>query len=283
MNIFIFGTVCIDKNTSENSSYINSGGPAIHMNNIFKQFGDCTVTTVASYGPDLLPYIKDLNLYPSSPSCDKTLIYENIMKNGIRVQKSTNRNYAFSIDIDVTLSELLQKTDIVFFAPQQPIFSKTYIESITKRIKKDTITVLLPQGYFRDFDQNDQVIVREFIEASDILPYINIVITSEQDHPKMMGMAKEWSKKNNIISIVTLGEKGAISFKKNQDFNLPTNPIPLSQIIDSVGAGDIFSASFAYKYRRSNDILISGNYANAVTRQCLFFPSDKRKIDLHLL
>jgi sugar/nucleoside kinase (ribokinase family) len=280
VNICIIGTVCIDKNVSENASYTSAGSPAMFMHKIFNQFNDCNVSIVASYGPDFLRYLNGVNIFPKQPNCEKTLVYENVSNAGFRTQKSYNRDNAFAVDLDNSIVEVLRQADIVFFAPQQPIYTKEYIKSIVTNLKPDTLRVLLPQGFYRNFDAENNVLVRKFTESKDILPLMDIVIVSEQDSLNMVGQAKEWSSNMKLISVVTLGASGAVAFKNDEEIMLPATPVPEEEIIDSVGSGDIFSASFAYRYRQTDNIKEAGRFANAVARQCLFYPADSIKIDL---
>jgi sugar/nucleoside kinase (ribokinase family) len=281
MNICIVGTVCIDKNVSENASYTSAGSPAMFMNKIFKQFGDCNVSIVASYGPDFFQYLTGVNIFPTQPNADKTLVYENVSRGGLRTQKSYNREDAFAVDLDDSIIEVLRQADIVFFAPQSPIYTKEYIQSVTTNLKSGVLKALIPQGFYRNFDSENNVLVRKFIEAKDILPLMDIVIVSEQDSPTMLAQAKEWAQDMNVVSVVTLGEKGAVAFKGGNEILLPTVPLPENEIVDSVGSGDIFSASFAYKYKQAGNLEEAGRFANAVARQCLFYKSTDIKIDLN--
>jgi len=253
------------------------------MNRIFKQFGDCKVSITTSYGPDFIKYLNRVIVFPPQPNCDKTLVYENVSKAGFRAQKSYNRDRAFAVMLDNSIIEVLHQADIVFFAPQQPIYTKSYIESVVDNLKKGALKVLLPQGFYRNFDSDNNVLVREFSEAKEILPLMDIVIVSEQDSPDMVQQAKGWSSSMNVMPVVTLGAKGAIAFKKGGKILLPAIPVPEEDIIDSVGSGDIFSASFAYKYKQTNNLEEAGRFANAVARQCLFYKSEDIKIDLSKL
>ena len=280
MNICILGTVCIDSNVSENASYTSAGSPAMFMNKIFKQFGDCNVSIIASYGPDFLKYLDGINIFPAQPNTDKTLVYENVSKAGLRTQKSYNREGALAVELDNSIIDVLQQADIIFFAPQSPIYSKEYIQSVTVNLKTGALKVLIPQGFYRNFDSENNVLVREFIEAKEILPLMDIVIVSEQDSPTMLVQAKDWALNMNVIPVVTLGEKGAVALKGNDEIQLLAIPVAENEIVDSVGSGDIFSASFAYKYKQTGDLEAAGKFANAVVRQCLFYKPTDIKINL---
>ncbi len=281
MNICIITTVCIDKNVSEHSAYISAGSPAIFLNKVFKQFSDCDVNVISSYGADFVQYVADFNIFPPQPNTEKTLVYENVSKPGVRTQKAYNRDKAFSVELDSSMIAILRQTDIVFFAPLLPIYNKEYIKSVVANLKKGALTVILPQGFYRKFDSKNNVLVRKFVEAKGILPLLDIVIVSQRDSSTMLAQAKKWSLDTDVIPIVTLGEKGAMAFKGGKEIMLPTIPVPENKVIDSVGSGEIFSAAFIYKYKKTGNLKEAGKFANAVARQCLFYPATDIKIDLN--
>jgi sugar/nucleoside kinase (ribokinase family) len=280
MNICIIVTVCIDSNISENSSYTAAGSPAMFMNKIFRQFDDCNVSIITSYGPDFVKYLNGVNILPSEPNTDKTMVYENVSKTGLRTQKSYNRENAFEVALDDLIIKTLRQSDIVFFAPLKPLYSKEYIESVIANLKQDTLKVILPQGFYRNFDLENNVIPREFTEAEDILPLMDIAVVSEQDSPTMLTDAKEWALAMHVISIVTLGAKGAVALKGEEEIVLPTIPVSEEEVIDSVGSGEIFTAAFVYKYKQTKNLEEAGKFGNAVARQCLFYKSADIEIDL---
>ncbi len=280
MNICIIATVCIDSNVSENSTYTAAGSPAMYMNKIFKQFDDCNVSIITSYGPDFIQYLNGVNILPSQPNTDKTMVYENVSKAGFRTQKSYNRENAFAVDLDSSIVNVLHQTDVIFFAPLKPLYSKEYIQSVIANLKQGALKVILPQGFYRNFDLENNVILREFTEAEDILPLMDIAVVSEQDSPTMQTEAKEWALNMHIISIVTLGEKGAVALRNNEEIALPTVLVPEAEIINSVGSGEIFTAAFVYKYKQTMDLEKAGKFANAVARQCLFYKPADIRIDL---
>lgn len=280
MNALILGHVCADRNVSEKATYNGPGSPVMFINTIYRQFPYLNVEIIAPYGPDYLQYLKGISIQPRSPNCNATLTYENVSKNRIRTQKAFNRDEASPVPLSEELRLSIQNSDIIFFAPLLPTYPASYIKEVMSASKPEVIKVLLPQGYFRDFDTQNNVITREFKEADDILSLIDIVIISEQDHPNVIPLAKEWTRKHNIVCVVTLGEKGAVAFHDNEEISLPARPVSDDELVDSVGAGDVFSAAFAYKYQQIRDIKQAGLFANEVARQSLFYTASKIKIDL---
>lgn len=284
MNISILGNVCIDINSSEHSSYIAAGSPAMFINRICKQFPDCVINIISSYGEDYLPYLDRVTIIPKIPNSKKTLIYENITKNGNRLQKAYHREEAVPFPIDNNVKNVLSNSDLVFIAPLLPNFPKSYFSTIKSSTNEKALIVLLPQGFYRNFDNKDNVIVRQFVRADDILQYIDIVIVSDQDHPEMLHICRKWSLNNhNLITVITKREKGADVMKNGVETNIPTIPVAKKDIVDSVGSGDTFSAAFAYQFKKTHDMVKAGKFANAVARQKLFFKSDSIKLDLQNL
>lgn len=283
MKITIVSHVCIDKNTSEHSSYTAAGSPAMFMNKIFKQLPDNQVTIVAPYGADFLEYKSDARLYPENPVGEKTLVYENISKAGVRLQKAHHREEASPVLADTAIKRILAYSDIVFIAPLMPNFSPEYLRNLLSHTKSSSLKVLLPQGYYRDFDREDNVRVRSFKEAGGILPLVDVVILSEQDHSDMLALAKEWVSTYRVTAIITLGEKGAVAVTTEKEIQLPTRAVSEHEIVDSVGSGDIFSAGFSYRYQQTHDLKESGRFANELARQCLFYTSNDIKIDYQAL
>jgi sugar/nucleoside kinase (ribokinase family) len=161
-----------------------------------------------------------------------------------------------------------------------PIYTKEYVQSVIENLNENALKVILPQGFYRNFDKENNVLAREFVEANDIMPLMNITIVSEQDSSTMLAEAKVWALNMHILPIVTLGEKGAVALRGKEEIMLPTIPVPESEVIDSVGSGEIFTAAFTYRYRQTGNLEAAGKFANAVAKQCLFYKSADIKIDL---
>ena len=103
-----------------------------------------------------------------------------------------------------------------------------------------------------------------------LLSYIRS--TQIQDYRNGERIAKEWAKKTQVI--MTLGDKGALHMNQWESYVVPTDPVAQDDIVDSVGSGDIFSATFGYKYFKTKNVHKSIQFAQNITRQCLFYPAD---------
>lgn len=278
MNIHILGHVCIDSNVSEHVSYKGPGSPAVFMTHVYKKFPHVSSHIIAPYGSNFLYYSKELNIFPLQPIGDTTLLYENISHGNTRIQKAHHRESAKPPLLIEELKNILSSADILFFAPLTPDYSAEYVKTAMQHLQKDTLKIFLPQGYYRSFDHEDKVIEREFVEADELIPLFDFVIVSEQDHREMSNIAKDWSKNTQVI--ITTGDKGAQYFFKDTSFTVPVDPVNPKDIIDSVGSGDIFSASFGYKYYLTKDVKKSLRFANDIARQCLFSKADNLQFAL---
>lgn len=280
MNITILGHVCVDHNFSEGATYTSVGSPALFIARIFSSIPQAraNIRVITPYGPDFNSYKHGLTLYPSTPSNTKTLTYENRSKGNLRVQKASNRDESHPVSLSDELTSVIQSSDIIFFAPLVPNYSVEYIKTALSFVSNNALKILLPQGYYRDFTDDDEVYPRKFVEANELVPLFDFVIVSEQDHHEMLATAKRWSRDSKVI--LTIGEKGALFFDDNRSFLVPTRAVPLRDIVDSVGSGDIFSAAFGYEYMRTHDVYGAMDFANMIARQCLFSKAENLRFVL---
>lgn len=271
MNVEIIGDVCIDRNVSEHAEYTSAGGPTTFMSRIFRKFPDVTTAVIANYGPDFVPYLKNMPIYPPLPNSQSTLIFENDTKSGRRTQKVHNTDANSPVPLDEQFTTLLQNADAVVFAPLLPHYSPAYIKTILSNTKEEVIKVLLPQGYFREMTADGTIKSRSFAEEEAIVPLFDFIILSEEDYPDVGKLAAKWLELADVSIIVTKGEKGASVMSRSTTYSVETTPIPRSEITDSVGAGDIFSASFIYAFMITKDIRKSVKFANSIAGQSLAF------------
>lgn len=278
LKVTIVGHVCVDHNISEHARYTAPGGPATFIHKIYSQLPNNHVEIIAPYGKDFLSLAPETPLHKALPIREKTLVYSNDSSGKIRVQKALQRSFAEPPIFTPELLGSLQKSNIVFFSPLTPQFELKDLEIILKQKREDQLFVLLPQGYFRDFASDDTVIARDGKEVDALALYFDVIVVSEQDHPEIESKADHWADSTRIIT--TLGEKGARYQYKDQDFIVPTEPVLPSEILDSVGSGDIFSSAFAYAFFKERDAYKALAFANTIARQCLFFSAKDIKIVL---
>lgn len=264
--VTIFGHVCIDKNTIDGINVETWGSPAQYMAKYYLKNLGLRGHIVTSYGQDFLPYVKGLD-FTENPNHHPTLIYQNIIRNGQRTQYCHNSDTSLPVPLSKDIIDLIKKTDILIIAPQIANYSASYIDDIMKFAKNDCIKALLPQGYMRQVDPDGKVQKRRFTEADAILPFFDAVIASDEDYDDILNLAKRWAEyKPNSSIVITGAEKGATLFHNGSSLNVPTKPIPASDIKNPVGCGDIFSAQFIiglYNKLKPADAVAQANKATA--------------------
>lgn len=279
MNIVIVGHVCIDHNISEHARYTSPGSPAMFMQKIFRQLPGASVTIVSHYGKDYLPYLTGISMHPTKPFGEKTLVYENVSHGNFRSQKALHRDLATPVVIDEKLKKLLSEADVIIFGPILPNFSVEYVKKVISVANPKAIKLLMPQGYFRSFDPENNVFFRTFVEAEKLLDTVDLVTVSREDYPDIEKMSLAWTKKRNATVILTEGDQGASIIAAGKKTHLPTERVPLKNIVDSVGSGDIFSAGFVYEYAKTGDLKKAVNFANKLAGICLAFTPDRIRFD----
>jgi len=268
MKVVVLGHICIDKNTNGNLTYVGPGGPPFFISRVFKTLKNCSLTIISPYGHDGQKYFRKLNLYPKKPPARKTLIYENFFLNGKRVQKAYNRQQAQPINLTPQIKKIISQAEIFFLTPLLPNYSISYLQGVKELLKKNCLKILLPQGYFRAFSKENQVYQRNFIEAEAILPFFDFIICSNEDHQKIFSWVKIWTQKTKVI--ITLAENGAFFFCQRKKLFVPTQAVKKEEIINFIGAGDTFTAAFAYKYFLTGKLKKSLVFAHRLARQNLF-------------
>lgn len=248
-SIVILGHACIDHNTSEHATYTSWGSSVLYMAQYYQKHHAIRPTVITSHGPDMLAYLPGtITLMPSSPNQPDTLVYENDSSTSRRTQHCHNQASAIPPAITPDIITTVGQADIIIVATLLPNYPAEYLQNVLSYARSDSLKVLCPQGYFRHIAANGRVHPREFVEASDILPLFDLVMYSEEDHPKAMVIAKQWKQSLGTKIIVTQNASGATIVEADENMHIPTHAIPQKDIVDSVGCGDTFAATVALNY-----------------------------------
>lgn len=243
--ITIVGHVCIDHNTVDGIYHESWGSAALYIARYLAGSHSIQSRIHATYGKDMLDFA-DKNIFIDPPSYDHpTLVYENTITHGLRVQSVTNQSWAIPV-MSQALEQRLANTDILIIAPLLPDHSPSYVQSLCQLLPKSAIKILLPQGYYRYVNTSGQIEPRTFTESNDILPLVDVLIQSDEDSSDAVTTAQKWAKTYpHFTTVVTRGSDGLSAFTGNQSFVLSTTPVLPNDIVNPVGAGDVFSAELA--------------------------------------
>lgn len=265
----LLGQVCIDHNAGERSTYVSWGSPVLYIAQYFREFFGVNPRIITRYGADFIRHSKDFLLHPATPNSERTLIYKNIMTKGVRSQYCFNRTAVPQL-FDEMAKKYLTEADIVFFAPLTPDYSSHFVSRAIAETPSACLKVLLPQGFFRQIDANGFVRPREFEEARAILPHFDLVVLSDEDHPNALAEAGAWQQYNpEATCIVTQNAQGARIIQSGNITSVPTRPVRPKDIVSSVGCGDVFSASAAWHFFQTNNIIHAVKEGHAAARKKL--------------
>jgi 1D-myo-inositol 3-kinase len=245
----VVGHVCQDLLPSGGLSL---GGSVSYAATTARQMG-YRVGIVTSAGPDM---DLDAALPGAQILCDRaaeTTLFENIYHNGQRTQ-------------------ILHRQANLLTCHQVPAAWRgapmAYLGSIDQEIDDSVFhcfesgvkTGVMPQGFFRKWDERGHVYFTEWAPSEFLLRRINLLVLSELDVPRPMGLAHTWAEFIQIV-VVTHAERGATVFHAGQARHYPARP---ARQVDPTGAGDVFAAAFLIRLTETGDAGLAAVFANAV-------------------
>ncbi|HSJ54466.1 MAG TPA: PfkB family carbohydrate kinase [Anaerolineae bacterium] len=188
--------------------------------------------------------------------CDRaaeTTLFENIYHNGQRTQILHRQ------------ANLLTCRHIPSAWRRAPM---AYVGSIDQEIddsvfhcfKPGVKTGVMPQGFFRKWDEHGHVYFTEWTPADSVLRCINLLVLSELDVPGPLELARSWAEYIEIV-VVTHAERGATVFQAGQSRHYPARP---ARQVDPTGAGDVFAAAFLIRLTETGDAGQAADFANTV-------------------
>ena len=77
----------------------------------------------------------------------------------------------------------------------------------------------------------------------------------------------EYAKSLNILSIITLAEKGSLIVNNGKVINIEAEPV--SKVVDTTGAGDLFAAGFLYGMTHKKKLEESGRLASIAAAEII--------------
>lgn len=211
------------------------------------------VGVVTSAGPDLdlaqaLPGV-EIVCYPSAV----TTLFENIYLDGVRRQVLHRRADPITCAL---IPRAWRRAPMV------------YLGSIDQEIDlgvfhcfaKEALVCVMPQGFFRRWDERGQVSFTEWDPPEEVLRRINVLVFSELDVPDPVGLAVNWSRYIETI-VVTHAERGATVYHGGEPCHYPARA---THQIDPTGAGDVFAAAFLIRLAETGTPYLAAPFANVV-------------------
>lgn len=277
VKVILIGDLTIDHNERNGESYRGPGGPVYFAANIFNNFG-FTPIIVSSYGADYQKiWLENFVHFPPVPNYEKTIVFRNVYKNGNpRKQFVLNADSAKPVDLISLPSEIVKECKMVFMAPLLSHYKDEYFLKL-KQEEEGKLKVLLPQGMFRSVNNDGMVKRVKWKNAQNIIKNFDIIVFSKEDTENPDSLGEYWSSLGPIV-VVTKDREGCSIYSDKKRTDLKA--FKVDRICDSTGAGDIFASGFAFCYSKTNNIRISGNFANAAAGLSLRFHSNRLKYKL---
>ena len=125
---------------------------------------------------------------------------------------------------------------------------------------EETLVGATPQGWLRRWDSKGRVEAKRWETAKDILPYIDVLILSDED---LRTYPNELDKYIELAPIVVLtqGARGATLFQDGT--RLGSDAYAVTEV-DPTGAGDVFAAAFLINYYQNRSVEEALNFAHCV-------------------
>jgi sugar/nucleoside kinase (ribokinase family) len=117
-----------------------------------------------------------------------------------------------------------------------------------------------PQGWMRRWNNDGKVYPKKWKSAAAILPHVDVLVLSEEDIAAFPEELERFIELTKIV-ILTKGKKGATLYTEGR--SIESSAYPATEM-DPTGAGDVFAAAFLVKYRETQDIVPTLDFAHCV-------------------
>jgi bifunctional ADP-heptose synthase (sugar kinase/adenylyltransferase) len=141
-----------------------------------------------------------------------------------------------------------------------------YLGSIDREIEPEifscfsgeSLICVMPQGFYRQWDETGRVSFAEWTPTEAMLRRINVLVISELDVQDPDQLVRDWRKWIEII-VVTRAERGATVYEASDECHYPGRP---AREVDLTGAGDVFAAAFLLRFAETGDPCEAAAFAN---------------------
>jgi len=123
-----------------------------------------------------------------------------------------------------------------------------------------TATVLVAQGYLREWAADGAIRPREWEDADEIVPLVSAVVISEDDVAGDLSAPRRWARNGRVY--VTLAERGVLVLERGSETTIPG--YRAERVVDPTGAGDAFAAGLAIALGDGRPPDDCARFANAV-------------------
>ncbi len=145
-----------------------------------------------------------------------------------------------------------------------PVNGEVPAETVSKISEESGVTMLDPQGLFRNISESGEITLEKPDNLEDYLPGIDIVKIGKNEFQTFEKSGKEVLEKlvenGPEIGILTQGGDSCKILHDGQITEVKSLDV---EVEDLTGAGDVFGATYLSKYLESKDPIKSAHYAAA--------------------
>ena len=121
-------------------------------------------------------------------------------------------------------------------------------------------TVLVAQGYLREWSADGAIRPRRWDDAEEIVPLVSAVVLSDDDVAGDLSEPRRWARNGRVY--VTLAERGVLVLDRGTETTIAG--YPAERVVDPTGAGDAFAAGLAIALADGRARDDCARFANAV-------------------
>jgi sugar/nucleoside kinase (ribokinase family) len=226
------------------------GGAVTYAARVAAALG-CEVHVLTSTEPDfdVTPVLHDIDVVRCA--ADRTTTFENIYT--AEGRRQTLHAVAKRLTPDRFPAAI--ETDIVHLAPIAQEVDPAWLACFPGALLGVT-----PQGWLRQWDAAGRVSPIGWAQAAEVLPRADAVIISIEDIGHDETIVQEWAALAKVL-VVTRGAAGCTVHLRGQTIPVATH---VARLVDTTGAGDIFSASYLIRLRQTGDPLAAARFANCM-------------------
>ena len=265
MKVLIAGFITIDSIQLPMRTVMSVGGPPCYAGLVCSRFG-LEVTVLTKVGNDF-PDEQSVWLARNGISlvaADRSLIRPTT-RFGIEKIGDNRALTLLSRCEDISRSQL---RDIRYDASLiSPIAGEVTPALLTEISARSDFTFLDPQGFVRRFDGAGRATVGELVDRS-ILPKVDALKMDREEAQSLTGKADPTEA---LLKMASIGVRRALVTSGSQICHVLDGgrvyaiPVPVTQIVDTTGAGDIMAGTIVALYLKTRDFLWSACFGVAAS------------------
>lgn len=258
MKLAVFSHCVLDTIQINDSSYQQAGGPACYCSMVAKNL-KFDVDLFTKFGNDF-PY--DIHLTKNKINFHDALSKIPTTRFRILIDGSDRTLYLEQKCEHIDFSNFNSDGTII-----SPVFDEISGETF-KEIKKNSNFIFLdPQGFLRRINPNNAI----YLEKTNLdLSKISAIKVNLDELENLVGATDESAlkslQKNGIEYILFTNKKNISMLVKDRLYSIT---LPTSELFDTTGVGDIFSAVFCCTLLKENDFLWALSFAGGAAQAAL--------------